>query len=161
MSKMKISLNRQQQAAPTGAKIFDWLRIIDQVARRGATESEIEILGEAMLIARKYMENPVEYQKVSTVLYVRGTYTHDRIWPDQIIFGTQRDAEKVRNTLIELAEKYGSVSVAEYCDICAVNPQYIYTDARYGWRAKEIKNSTIRCAFGGYTIDLPKPSKRS
>lgn len=147
-------LNRQQQAAITGAKIIDWLRIIDQVAQRGATEREIEILGEAMLITRKYMGNPVECQKVST-------YRHDRVRLDQIIFDTQRDAEKVRNTLIELAEEYGSVSVAEYCDICAVTPQYIYTDTSYGWCAKEIKNSTIRCAFRGYTIDLPKPSKRS
>ena len=154
MSKMKINLNRQRQGALTGAKIIECLRIIDQAARRGATEREIEILGEAMLIARKYMGNPVEYQKVST-------YTRDRVRPDQIIFDTQRDAEKVRNTLIELAEKYGSVSVAEYYDICAVTPQYIYTDTRYGWCAKEIKNSAIRCAFRGYTIDLPKPSKRS
>lgn len=59
-------LNRQQQAAPTGSKIIDWLRTIDHVARRGATEKEIEILGEAMLITLKYMENPVEYQNVST-----------------------------------------------------------------------------------------------
>lgn len=153
----KFIWNRQQQAAPTGAKIIDWLRFIDQIARRGATEREIEILGEAMLIARKYMGNPVEYQNVST-------YTHDRVRPDQIIyvtFDTQRDAEKVRNTLIKLAEKYGSVSVDEYYYICAVTPRYIYTDTRYGWCAEEIKNSSIRCAFGGYTIDLPKPSKRS
>lgn len=143
-------LNRQQQAAPTGSKIIDWLRIIDHVARRGATEKEIEILGEAMLIARKYMGNPVDYQNVST-------YRCDRIRPDQIIFDTQRDAEKAHNTLIELAEAYGSVSIADYYDICAVTPRCIYGDARYGWCAKEIKNSTIHCIFGGYMIDLPAP----
>lgn len=141
-------LNRQQQAAPTGSKIIDWLRIIDHVARRGATEKEIEILGEAMLIARKYMGNPVEDQNVFT--------WRDYIRPEQIIFDTQRDAEKVHCTLIKLAEEYGLVSIADYCDICAV--QYSYGDTRYGWYAKEIKNSTIHCIFGGYTIDLPTPS---
>lgn len=59
-----------------------------------------------MLIAKKYMGNPVE---------------------------DQRDAEKVRNTLNKLAKEYGSVSVADY---------------------------TIHCISRGYTIDLPKPSKR-
>lgn len=142
-------LNRQQQAAPAGSKIIDWLRIIDHVARRGATEKEIEILGEAMLIARKYMGNPVEDQNVFA-------YRRDYTRTEQIIFGTQRDAEKVHNTLIKLAEEYGSVSVADYCDICTV--QYSYGDTRYGWYAKEIKNSTIHCIFGGYTIDLPTPS---
>lgn len=142
-------LNRQQQAAPTGSKIIDWLRIIDHVARRGATEKEIEILGEAMLIARKYMGNPVEDHNVST-------YRLDRFRPDQIIFDTQRDAEKVHYTLIKLAEEYGSVSIADYCDICSV--EYSYGDTRYGWYAKEIKSSTIHCIFGGYTIDLPTPS---
>lgn len=141
-------LNGQQQAAPTGSKIIDWLRIIDHVARRGATEKEIEILGEAMLIARKYMGNPVDYQNVST-------YRRDHIRPDQIIFDTQRDAEKVHNTLIKLAEEYGSVSIADYYDICAV--QYSYGDTRYGWYAKEIKNSTIHCISIGYTINLPAP----
>ena len=141
-------LNRQQQAAPTGSKIIDWLRIIDHVARRGATEKEIEILGEAMLIARKYMGNPVEDQNVFT--------WRDYIRPEQIIFDTQRDAEKVHCTLIKLAEEYGLVSIADYCDICAV--QYSYGDTRYGWYTKEIKNSTIHCIFGGYTIDLPTPS---
>ena len=138
-------LNIQQQAAPADSKIIDWLRIIDHVARRGATEKEIEILGEAMLIAKKYMGNPVEDQNVST-------YRHDRI-----IFDTQRDAEKVRNALIKLAEEYGSVSIADYCDSCAVPPQYSYSDTRYGWYAKEIKNSAIHCIFKGYTIDLPTP----
>lgn len=143
-------LNRQQQAAPTGSKIIDWLRIIDHVARRGATEKEIEILGEAMLIARKYMENPVEDQNVFT-------YRRDYIRPEQIIFDTQRDAEKVHNTLIKLAEEYGSVSVADYYDICALSPQYICGGTRYGWCAKEIQNSAIHCISMEYTIDLPAP----
>lgn len=142
-------LNRQQQAAPISSKIIDWLRIIDHVARRGATEKEIEILGEAMLIAQKYMGNPVEDQNIST-------YRRDRI-----IFDTQRDAEKVRDTLIKLAEDYGSASIADYYDICAV--QYVYSDTRYGWCVKELKNSTIHCIMfedfdsRGYTIDLPTP----
>lgn len=148
MSKLIGWKNRQQQSAPTSSKIIDWLRIVDHVARRGATEKEIEILGEAMLIARKYMGNPVEDQNVFT--------WRDYIRPEQIIFDTQRDAEKVHCTLIKLAEEYGSVSIADYCDICAV--QYSYGDTRYGWYAKEIKNSTIHCIFGGYTIDLPTPS---
>lgn len=82
----------------------------------------------------------------------------NHIRPDQMIFDTQRDAEEVHNTLIKLAEEYGSVSIADYYDICAVTPRYIYSDNRYGWCAKEIKNSAIHFISEGYTIDLPTPS---
>ena len=64
------------------------------------------------------------------------------------------DASNVLTTLTEAADKYDSVSIADYYDIIGV-PATQYTDNTYGWTIDAITHATIQPVRGGYIIKFP------
>jgi len=67
---------------------------------------------------------------------------------------TRDEAILVLNTLRENAERFGSVSVADYYDAIGVDSSY--TDNSYGWDAAGIVgHTTIIGTRGGYIIKFP------
>ena len=68
---------------------------------------------------------------------------------------TRGEAVQVLDDLIEAAERYGNVSIADYYDMIGVPTNY--TDNNYGWTAVTIRNAEIRPTRGGYVINFPRP----
>lgn len=71
---------------------------------------------------------------------------------DDIVLPTRMEAEKVLQSMDDLIEAYGLVSVADYYDLVDVVSQY--TDNHYGWT--DIRNARIVRVNDGYLIKLPK-----
>ena len=62
------------------------------------------------------------------------------------------EAEKVLQSMDDLIDTYGIVSVADYYDLVDVTSQY--TDNHYGWT--DIRNARVVRVSDGYMIKLPK-----
>lgn len=63
------------------------------------------------------------------------------------------DAAHVLSTLTENADRYDSVSVADYYDLIGVSSQY--TDNTYGWTIDVIGQTNIVPVRGGYILKFP------
>lgn len=70
---------------------------------------------------------------------------------------TLEGAEEILNTLIEAADMYGCVYLADYYEIFDGDSDY--ADTIYGWSPELIKQTTIRTTRKGYILDLPRPIK--
>lgn len=64
------------------------------------------------------------------------------------------EAAEVLNTLIEAADMYNSVSLADYYDMIGVEPDF--TAENYGWTIDTIIKATILPTRGGYIIRFPQ-----
>lgn len=73
---------------------------------------------------------------------------------EEYIIGDRYDVSHVITTLTELADRYDSVSVADYYDLIGVPSQY--TDNNYGWTIDSITKATIVPVRGGYVIRFPQ-----
>lgn len=71
---------------------------------------------------------------------------------DDIILASRMEAEKVLQSMDDLIDTYGIVSVADYYDLVDVTSQY--TDNHYGWT--DIRNARVVRVSDGYMIKLPK-----
>ena len=74
---------------------------------------------------------------------------------DEVIFGNQKDAYTALDTIIECAQTYGFVSLADYKDIAGVKA--CYTDDRWGWLVSELNEIHVYRVRDGYGIWLPYP----
>ena len=74
---------------------------------------------------------------------------------DDVIFGSQEDAYAALDAIIEFAQSYGFVTVAEYKDIAGVKA--CYTDNRWGWIESDLNEIHVYRVKGGYGIWLPYP----
>lgn len=73
---------------------------------------------------------------------------------DDYVIDDRHAASEVLVTLTEAADRYDSVSVADYYDLIGVPSQY--TDNTYGWTIDSISQATIVPARGGgYIIKFP------
>lgn len=72
---------------------------------------------------------------------------------EEYIIADRHDAADVLVTLTENADRYDSVSVADYYDLIGVASQY--TDNNHGWRLDAISRATILPVRGGYVIKFP------
>jgi hypothetical protein len=72
---------------------------------------------------------------------------------DEYIIEDRFDASHVLTSLTEAADKYDSVSVADYYDLIGAPSQY--TDNTYGWTIDAIVGATILPVRGGYIIKFP------
>lgn len=72
--------------------------------------------------------------------------------PASTIFASRGDAEMVLGNMIEALSTYGHVSVADFCELMGVTPDY--TDYAYGWT--DLHTAAIRPVNGGFVIDFPK-----
>ena len=74
---------------------------------------------------------------------------------DDVIFGSQEDAYAALAAIMEYAQLYGFVSVAEYKDIAGVKA--CYTDNRWGWVESDLNEAHVYRVRNGYGIWLPYP----
>lgn len=72
---------------------------------------------------------------------------------DDVTFEDRSDAEEVLNSMVDILETYGSVSIAEFCELA--NRPDEYTDRKYGWT--NLATAEVRrMSGGGYYIKFPK-----
>ena len=74
---------------------------------------------------------------------------------DEVIFGSQEDAYTALDAIVECAQTYGFVSLADYKDIAGVKS--CYTDDRWGWLVSELNEIHVYRVSNGYRIWLPSP----
>jgi hypothetical protein len=72
---------------------------------------------------------------------------------EEYIIEERYDASHVLTTLIENADSYDTVSIADYYDLIGVPTQY--TDNNYGWTHDSISRASILPVRGGYIIKFP------
>lgn len=74
---------------------------------------------------------------------------------DRCVFQNRAEAEKVLEEMIKIIENYGSVSLADYYDLCGVKCDY--TDEHYGFVSNdELKKTKIVRCNNGYTHEFSK-----
>lgn len=72
---------------------------------------------------------------------------------DDIFLETRGEAEDVLDSMEDIIDEYGSVTVADLNDLIGITGNY--TDNKYGW--KDLRNARIERVRGGdYTIKFPK-----
>lgn len=72
---------------------------------------------------------------------------------DDAVVETRGEAEKVLDRMDDIIDQYGSVSVADLCDL--VGLPHDYTMVKYGW--KSINSAKAVRVRDGYLIQLPNP----
>lgn len=72
---------------------------------------------------------------------------------DDILLDSRADAEEVLDSMIDIIERYGIVSVADMYDLVGVTGQY--TDNKYGWT--DLRTAHVeRDRSGAYYIKMPR-----
>lgn len=81
-------------------------------------------------------------------------HSANRFDHEDIVFETRGDAEIVRDTMIDLADTYNFVTVADMYDAAGlIAPHTAYN---YGWRNVRSAEA-VRLRDGRYTLKLPRP----
>lgn len=73
---------------------------------------------------------------------------------DDIIYETRGEAEKVRNQMLDIIDRYGVVTVGDMYDLSGLTPPY--TANNYGW--VNIRTAEAVRVRDGYILKLPKAS---
>lgn len=89
-----------------------------QAADRGATAEELDIIGEALFLARKY-HLTFEQVPVKHVSYERFV-SPCAIMIDVPTFDSKEEAEKVLHEMLVIAKDYGNISVNDFYDLCGL-----------------------------------------
>lgn len=74
---------------------------------------------------------------------------------DEVVVPNRLDAQRVINRLVEIAEKYQAVTVADLYG--CVEWSASHTDGNWGWHVDDIDDFSVRKVRDGYLIDLPSP----
>jgi hypothetical protein len=72
---------------------------------------------------------------------------------DEIVLDKRVEAEEVLDRMDAWLDKYDSVSVADFYEMCGVSSNY--TDNKYGWT--DIRGASIQHVRGGYLLRMPPP----
>lgn len=72
---------------------------------------------------------------------------------DEFIIPSRAEAAEVMVTLKDIADNYGSVSVADYYEMVGNDTKH--TDHNYGWTLDTINRASIVQTRGGYIIKFP------
>lgn len=73
--------------------------------------------------------------------------------PSDIVL-TKDQADEALQSIMEIAQTYDFMSVADFCEICRVKSAF--PDNDYGWLSAELINVRKQAVVGGYSIVLPK-----
>lgn len=76
-----------------------------------------------------------------------------RLGVEEYVIADRIDASEVLVSLTENADRYDSVSVADYYDLIGVPS--LYTDNNHGWTIDTISRASIIPVRGGYVIKFP------
>ena len=75
---------------------------------------------------------------------------------NQVSFGSREEAANVLNSLDNILDQYGRVTVADFYDEAGLKDPY-YSDIRYGW--KDIGDAYVVKVRSGWSISMPDPIK--
>lgn len=75
---------------------------------------------------------------------------------NQVNFASRKEAANVLNSLADILDQYGSVTVADFYDEAGLKVP-CDSDTRYGWR--DIDDSYVVKVRSGWSISLPDPIK--
>lgn len=90
------------------------------------------------------------YDEPKRELSRRARSTHDF---DEILVDLRVDAEEVLDRLEAMLDKYDSVTVADFYELCGVDASY--TDQKYGWTS--LAGATINRVRGKWAMRMPAP----
>lgn len=76
---------------------------------------------------------------------------------DHALFYRRDDAESALNELVEIAEKYDYVTVADYEDVCDIEHSS-YVANKYGWMLCDIKRAHVCITPGGHSWEIMLPA---
>ena len=85
---------------------------------------------------------------------VRKNVRSSRYGVEDYLIVDRHDASHVLTSLVEYADRYDRVSVADYYEAIGV-PITEYTDNNHGWTIDSITHATIMPVQGGYIIKFP------
>lgn len=138
-------------------KSYAWNQLIIPGLKSGALALfEMALFGQVRRTARpgqtnySYISTNGGTQGRSQVLSQRDRSTHNF---QNIIFSTYQDAEEVIGTMIDIADRYGSVTVADFYSLCGQEPDWASQD--WGWKGFQKLES--KAIAGGYIIDVQPP----
>lgn len=72
---------------------------------------------------------------------------------DEIVLEQRVEAEEVLDRMDAYLDKYDSVTVADFYELCGAD--HTYTDQKYGWTS--IAGATVQRVRGGYLLRMPPP----
>ncbi len=72
---------------------------------------------------------------------------------NEIILPGRDDAEQVRQSMFDIFDQYGAVTVSEFLELVGLPDEY--TDRNYGWT--NLRDVEVRRIRDGYIISLPDP----
>lgn len=75
---------------------------------------------------------------------------------NQVIFGSRKEAANVLDSLADILDQYGTVTVADFYDETGLKDP-CDSDTRYGW--KDIDDAYVVKVRSGWSISLPGPIK--
>lgn len=90
------------------------------------------------------------YEEPRRELSKRARSTHSF---DEIVLDKRVEAEEVLDRLDAMLDKYDSVTVADFYELCGVSGSY--TDQKYGWT--NIAGASVQHIRGGYLLRMPPP----
>lgn len=74
---------------------------------------------------------------------------------DEIRFESRQDASEVLDTLLDIIDRYGQASIADYLSACGENT-YPHTAFKFGW--ENLGSADVQRVYGGdYILKLPTP----
>lgn len=83
------------------------------------------------------------------------SYSRVRRSFDDLVFSSRRDAEEIRDHLVDIIAEYGSASISDLYDAVEIDSTN-FTDDKYGWTS--LRNAVIvPNRRGGFILELPKP----
>lgn len=82
----------------------------------------------------------------------RDRYSSTRFDYDDLVFDTRGDAEVVKDHMLDTAQEYGMVTVADMYDFAGVTAPYTATN--YGWMG--LRGIEVVRVRNGYILKLPK-----
>lgn len=150
-----------------------WVDILKNAKENGATKEEYATLIDAMIISEKYSSDKLDAKNLINEIFGTGFGGHtciDKKEPNsniayrtycdadtpyyRFVFKTEKEAINILKDMKSLADEYGYIAFADYCDMCAHDRNYDFDN---GWDIKDLASSEIYPLWDGYIIDLPVP----
>jgi len=105
---------------------------------------------------RYYKERNGERDRLSRYSEIQTRPIDRHINRDDYVLATRSDAEAVLQSMYNLLDIYGIVSVADYHDLLGISGSF--TDNKYGWI--DLSDARVERPYGvaGYMIKMPKAS---
>lgn len=122
--------------------------IAAHIGRKQQLKRDIKTVAEGFAEERNRQKEPVHYKRYAD--YYNDTKRQPK---ETFCVETREEGEKVIDTLKELLEKYGVVSVADLHDLMGIPSTY--RENRRGWT--DLKTASLKRTRYGYYLVLPDP----